>query len=142
VLRLAPGLAAIVSGVALADGAWWHRTPHAVLARWAPTATTVTTAPHKLLTSVFLTSGPRMTAGICLAFAGVALAEARLGWRRALLCGLAGTVVATLACDAALLLAAHAGVPSAGVAARTLDYGASAVTAGVVGGAATTFAGW
>lgn len=140
-LRFAPGLAAAVSAVALADGAWRHRTPHRVLAHWSSTAATVGSHPARLITSIFLTSGPRMSAGICLAFVGVAFAEHRLGWRRALRCGLVGTIVATLVCDVVLLVAARAGVHAAQVAAHTLDFGASAVTAGALGGAALTLRG-
>jgi hypothetical protein len=54
------------------------------------------------------------------------LAERFVGWRAALVAGVAGSVVATLVCDVAL-------VASASSTAHTLDFGPSAVTAGAAG---------
>jgi hypothetical protein len=91
VVRVAPLLAASVLGVAVADGALRHPTPHAVVTRWASTGSTIATRPYRLATSVLLTSGPRMTLGICLAFVCVAVAELRIGWRVTLIAGAVGT---------------------------------------------------
>jgi hypothetical protein len=142
VLRVAPLFAAAVLAVALADGALHHATPHAVIDRWASSGSTLATRPDRLFTSVLLTSGPRMTLGICLAFAGIAFAELRVGSRTTLLAGAAGTVVATVACDLVLLTAAWMGSQAARAAASAPDFGASAVTVGALGAASMTLGWW
>ena len=139
--RVAPLLCAGVAGIALVDGAVRHPVAPGVLTRWASTGTTVLARPWRLFTSVLLTSGPRMTLGICLAFVGIAFAEIRVGWRTTVLAGGLGTVAGTVVCDLALLGAAAAGNAAATVAARAPDFGASAVTVGALGAAAVTL-GW
>ena len=108
-LRVAPALCAAVAGIALVDGAVRHQVAPAIVAQWASTATTLVKRPWRLFTSVLLTSGPRMTIGICLAFVGIAFAEMRVGWWTTLLAGAAGTVVGTVVCDVVLLGAGRRG---------------------------------
>jgi hypothetical protein len=137
--RVVPALAVAVSLVAVLDGAATHPAPRWVLRRWASTATTVATRPWRLGTSVLLTSGPRMTVGVVAILLAVGLpAEWRVGARAAALAGVAGTVVATVVCDAVLLGAAAFGSHAALAAARAPDYGVSAVTAGLAGALAAT----
>lgn len=97
------GATAVVA-VALADGSAWHRTDPALLARFGSTATTLATQPWRLITSLLLTSGPRMTATVALGLvASLTAAEWRVGTRRALVAGVVGSLVATIVCDIALL---------------------------------------
>lgn len=119
---------ALVVALAAVDGALTRgRTSAAVLRRWSSTAVTVPARPWRVLTSIPLTSGVRMTAGMALVIVVLfGLAERFVGWRTALVAGVAGSVVATLVCDVAL-------VASASAAAHTLDFGPSAVTAGAAG---------
>jgi hypothetical protein len=119
---------AVVVAVAAADGALTRgHTSAAILHRWSSTAATVPAHPWRVLTSIPLTSGLRMTAGMGVVIVVLfGLAERFVGWRAALVAGIAGSVVATLVCDVAL-------VATASAAARTLDFGPSAVTAGAAG---------
>jgi hypothetical protein len=134
VARTGPLLAAGVAAVAVADGAAFRRADPDLLAHWAPTAASLATRPWRLVTALALTDGPRMTASVCLGLlVSLTLAERRLGARRALAAGLAGTVAATVVCDAALLAAAALGSRAAAVAATVPDFGASAVSAGAAG---------
>lgn len=134
-----PALAISVACVAAIDGGFVHPVPRRVLRTWASTATTLLSRPWRIGTSVLLTSGPKMTAGTIGVLLVVGLAtETRVGWRAASLAGAAGTVVATVACDLALLGAAALGSSAAWTAAREPDYGISAVTAGMAGALAAT----
>jgi hypothetical protein len=119
---------ALVVALAAVDGALTRgRTSPAVLRRWSSTAVTVRSHPWRVLTSIPLTSGLRMTAGIGVVIVVLfGLAERFVGWRTALVAGLAGSVLATLVCDVGL-------VAMASPTARVLDFGPSAVTAGAAG---------
>lgn len=118
----------VVVAVALVDGAVTRgRTSAAVLRRWSSTAVGVPAHPWRVLTSIPLTSGVRMTAGMCVVIVVLfGVAERVVGWRTALVAGVAGSVVATLVCDVALVAVASA-------TAHAADYGPSAVTAGAAG---------
>jgi hypothetical protein len=118
----------VVVAIAAVDGALTPgRTSAAVLRRWSSTAVTVPAHPWRVLTSIPLTSGLRMTVGMGVVIVVLfGLAERFVGWRAALVAGVAGSVVATLVCDVAL-------VASASSTAHTLDFGPSAVTAGAAG---------
>jgi hypothetical protein len=136
-------LAAAVAGTGLADGALHHSVPPDVLGRFAPTAETAATRPWLLLSAIVLTRDPKMLAVAC---AGVVVlvgwAEHRVGWARALAAGIGGSLVATLVCDAVLLVGAGAGFAAARQAAASADYGVSAVVAGAAGALACTLPPW
>jgi hypothetical protein len=119
---------ALVVAVAAVDGALSDgRTSPAALERWSSTALTAPSRPWRVLTSIPLTSGLRMTAGMAVVIAALfGLAEHVVGWRTALVAGLAGSVAATLVCDVAL-------VAMRSPTAHALDFGPSAVTAGAAG---------
>ena len=129
----------VVLAVAVVTGAAWHRADPRLLARWGSTATTLGSRPWALLTSILMTSGPRMTAGIAVALlVALVAAERRVGSVRSVAVGVAASVVATIVCDVVLLAAAHTGVGAARAAAARPDFGASAVTAGAAGALART----
>lgn len=119
---------AVVVAVAAVDGALTNgRTSAAALKRWSSTAVTVRSHPWRVLTSIPLTSGLRMTAGMGVVIAVLfGLAEHFVGRRTALVAGLAGSVAATLVCDVGL-------VAMRSPTAHALDFGPSAVTAGAAG---------
>lgn len=124
----------VVVGVAAVDGALGRgRTSPRVLRRWSSTATTVASGPWRTITSIPLTSGARMTAGMCVVIVVLfGLAEWCVGWRTALAAGVAGTVLATLVCDVVLVAAGAA----ASATAHAPDFGPSAVTAAAAGAVA------
>lgn len=120
--------------VALADGSAWHRADPALLAHFGSTATTLAAQPWRLVTSLFLTSGPRMTLTVALGLvASLTAAEWRLGTRRALAAGVVGSLIGTIVCDVALLGGRATGHLAAARAAQTPDFGASALSAGAAG---------
>lgn len=126
--------ASVVVAVALADGSAWHRTDPALLAHFGSTATTLATKPWRLITSLLLTSGPRMTATVALGLVtSLTAAEWRVGTRRALVAGVVGSLVATIVCDIALLGGRATGNLAAARAARTPDFGASGLSTGAAG---------
>jgi len=132
--RVAAVFAGGVAAVSVADGAAFHRIPRDFLARWGSTATTLASRPWRLVTSLAVTDGPRMTASVCAGLLiSLTLAERRLGAKRALVAGTLGTLVGTVAVDAALLIGRAAGVSAAAAAARAPDYGASAISVGAAG---------
>jgi hypothetical protein len=125
---------AIVLVVASIDGALHGRaSPHAI-AQWSSTATSIASKPWRTVTSIPLTSGPRMTVGMCIVIVALfGVTEYRLGWRAATIAGVAGSVIATLACDVALLGGAAVGIAGASATARAGDFGPSGVTAAAAG---------
>lgn len=126
--------AGTVVAAALVDGSAWHRTDPVVLAHLASSATTLASQPWRLITSLIVTSGPRMTLTVALGLlASLTAAQWRLGPRRAVLAALAGSLVATVACDLALLAGSAAGSSAAARAARAPDFGASGLSAGAAG---------
>jgi hypothetical protein len=139
-VRLAPVLSGAVAAVAFADGAWRRHIGAALLARWSSTATTVLTRPWRLATSVFITRDPKMVLGACLILLlAIGVTELWIGWRRALVAAVAGTVLGTVVIDIVLLAARAAGSTAAAGAAATPDYGASAMSAGAIGALAGAF---
>jgi hypothetical protein len=143
VLKATPFLAGGVAGLAVADGAAFHRAGRGVVTRWSSSATTLAARPWRLLSSLAITDSPRMTTTIVfMLVVGFGYAEHRLGWRRAMAVGVAATLVGTGVCDIAVLLGGAMGVGNARVAAVTPDYGASAFVVGAVGAAAAGLTRW
>lgn len=128
---------ATVSGVALMTRAFWHPTDPAVLNRWATSGESWPTHPWKLFSSMVLTDGPRMTLGLLLVMVFVALtAERKLDLRTAIIVAVGGSIFATFASDLGLALLSAIGNASAAHALDALDFGPSAMTAGLAGAGA------
>jgi hypothetical protein len=125
---------ALVLVVASIDGALHGRASAHAIAQWSSTATSIASKPWRTLTSIPLTSGPRMTVGMCVVIVVLfGVTEYRLGWRAATIAGVAGSVVATLVCDVAILGGVAAGVAGAAATAHAVDFGPSGVTAAAAG---------